>query len=183
MEPVSPELVLVDPALANSVRSRLRPPDGHGGARRDLVEVSRRASLARRSAEILAGARPHRVVKPSPLAGSQQAAATCGTRRRRCGRRTRHRSTDRSSHRAGRNAGGRRHDGRRPSSLTSAPEDPSVERRPACPHSTTTGEQAKPRAKPQRFAWAPTAGASGYHVELFLGSSRVFDEPTRSVRR
>ena len=38
-------------------------------------------------------------------------------------------------------------------------------------------EPAPPRksaGSPRRFAWAPVASASGYHVEIFSGSSRVF---------
>ena len=32
--------------------------------------------------------------------------------------------------------------------------------------------------QPRRFAWAPTAGASGYHVELFRGPAMVFSKNT-----
>jgi hypothetical protein len=31
----------------------------------------------------------------------------------------------------------------------------------------------------QRFAWAPVAGATGYHVELFKGSTLIFRDATR----
>jgi hypothetical protein len=34
------------------------------------------------------------------------------------------------------------------------------------------------RREPRRFAWAPTQGASGYHVELFRGDTRVFAADT-----
>ena len=36
------------------------------------------------------------------------------------------------------------------------------------------GRQPTSAAAPRRFAWAPVANASGYHVEFFRGSSRVF---------
>jgi hypothetical protein len=36
----------------------------------------------------------------------------------------------------------------------------------------------RPRIEPQRFAWAPVADASGYHVELFRGSKKVFAADT-----
>lgn len=45
---------------------------------------------------------------------------------------------------------------------------PSSSRRP--------GERQAPQ--PRRFAWAPAADASGYHIELFRGSSRVFSTDT-----
>jgi hypothetical protein len=32
---------------------------------------------------------------------------------------------------------------------------------------------------PRRFAWAPADGASGYHVEFFLGKSLVFAADTK----
>jgi hypothetical protein len=50
--------------------------------------------------------------------------------------------------------------------------------------STKRGRATAPgRAKVQasarrRFAWAPTAGASGYHVEFFRGGERVFSGDT-----
>jgi hypothetical protein len=45
---------------------------------------------------------------------------------------------------------------------------PSSNRRP--------GDRQAPQ--PRRFAWAPAAGASGYHIELFRGSSKVFSTDT-----
>ncbi len=32
--------------------------------------------------------------------------------------------------------------------------------------------------EPRRFAWAPVAGAIGYHVELFKGTNRVLAKET-----
>ena len=43
---------------------------------------------------------------------------------------------------------------------------------------TAPTRQTNPAA-PRRFAWAPVEGASGYHVEFFRGSARVFSADTR----
>jgi hypothetical protein len=45
---------------------------------------------------------------------------------------------------------------------------------------SAAGEPPATGARPagRRFAWAPTAGSTGYHVELFRGSTRVFAEDT-----
>jgi hypothetical protein len=51
------------------------------------------------------------------------------------------------------------------------PKRPSVRiRRPPVP------SEARPET--QRFAWAPTPSATGYHVELFRGAARVFAADT-----
>jgi hypothetical protein len=53
------------------------------------------------------------------------------------------------------------------------------------PSSPTTASRRPPdttrklfRATDRRFAWAPVPGASGYHVEFFRGSARVFADET-----
>lgn len=40
------------------------------------------------------------------------------------------------------------------------------------------GTKAPAAVAPRRFAWAPVAGATGYHVELFRGPNRVFATET-----
>jgi len=189
MEPVSPELVLVDPALAGRVRSRLRQPDDTLARVETLVQASRRASLARRSAEIT---RPPitRAVDPSrPLArtprrsaalagavaaGTLVVALLIGVRIELGGTSAGADTTviDRAP-------------------VTSAPEAPSggantqpapVRPRPAnkpSPQPAPVRPRPASKPSPQRFAWAPTAGASAYHVELFLDSSRVFEADTK----
>jgi hypothetical protein len=42
-----------------------------------------------------------------------------------------------------------------------------------------TPTPARVRAEPQRFAWAPVTDASGYHVELFRQQVKVFAADTR----
>ena len=63
---------------------------------------------------------------------------------------------------------------------------PVVSRPPvASPQSTPTRAPRKPAgrvAAPRVFAWAPTANASGYHVELYRGTSRVFAADTTDAR-
>ena len=50
---------------------------------------------------------------------------------------------------------------------------------PATAPPTRRATTKKPfRATDRRFAWAPVPGASGYHVEFFRGSARVFADET-----
>jgi len=47
------------------------------------------------------------------------------------------------------------------------------------PARSSSGRQRAGQApQPRRFAWAPAADATGYHVELFRGASRVFSADT-----
>ena len=173
MEPVSPELVLVDPELAGRARSRLSQPVDTMARVDALVLASRRASLARSSAEI-----PRRpatfVVEP------RREIARTGPRRS---------ATIAGAVAAGTLAvallvGVRIELGGTPAGAdttvidqapaTSVPEASSAETLPAPVRPRPAREP-----RPQRFAWAPTAGASAYHVELFLGSSRVFEADTK----
>ncbi len=68
------------------------------------------------------------------------------------------------------------------SSVPAVPSAPAV-KKPA----PTTTPKPKPRTKPRatapdsagrRFAWAPTVGASAYHVEFFRGPTLVFARET-----
>lgn len=71
--------------------------------------------------------------------------------------------------------------GRTPASA----ETPAVEEAPPVARTGAPAPQPARTAAPQarRFAWAPTPGATGYHVELFRGSVLVFskDTPTPQV--
>lgn len=63
-----------------------------------------------------------------------------------------------------------------PVSRASAPPAPA--RHGNTPRSSGRSRPTK-AAAPQRFAWAPVAGASGYHVEFFRGRSLVFSTDTK----
>ena len=191
MESVSPELVLVDPALAERSRSRLPHPADTLARIDDLVAASRLVSLARRSVEI-----PVRTASPrsEPIervprvrrrrtaafagglaAGALVVALLVGVR------------VDLNGGRAGADTA--------PvvvppvvvePSAPTVPSAPTAPPAPTVPQNTVPTKPAWPparprasRPEPQRFAWAPAAGASAYHVELFRGSSKVFEADTR----
>ena len=175
MEPVSPELVLVDPALGDRARSRLAQPLDTVARVDALVHASRRAALARHSAEVPPRPAP-RVVMPRrriPRTGQRRSAALVG-------------AVAAGAVVAAMLIGVRIELGGTPAGAdttvvvtapdSSAPEPPSggTVPKPAAPV-----PRPATRPQPQRFAWAPTTGASAYHVELFLGSSRVFAADTK----
>lgn len=174
---LSPELALVDVALARHARMRLPAPDDTLARLDALIETSRIASLARRSME-LPGGRASDVVE--------------ATRRiRRVGHRRR------TAFAGGIAAGalvfalllGVRIDLRGSPAGADSTSSDEVPAATVPPASTSEGETVPqpridpaPRAtgpEPQRFAWAPVPDASGYHVELFRGSSKVFEAETR----
>jgi hypothetical protein len=57
-------------------------------------------------------------------------------------------------------------------------------RKPATPRTRPNRKAAPSKPKgvegPRRFAWAPVAGSSGYHVEFFRGSSLIYSADTKS---
>jgi len=176
MEPVSPELVLVDPELAVRARPRLPLTEDTVARVEALVQGSRRASLARHSAEIPPRPAP-RVVETKrriPRTGQRWSAALVG-------------GVSAGVLAAALLVGVRIELGGTPAGadttviatapVQSAPEGPSGGKaaKPAAP----VLPRPATRPEPQRFAWAPTAGASAYHVELFVGSSRVFEANTK----
>jgi hypothetical protein len=64
-------------------------------------------------------------------------------------------------------------------SSSGATGKPRAARNPASDASAPLGRSARPPISiPRLFAWAPADGASGYHVELFRGGSRVFAADT-----
>jgi len=173
VETVSPELVLVDEVLAELCRSGLPEPDNTIARVETLIRTSRMASLARRSMEV-----PR---QPSgDLVESIRHISPTGRRR--------------SAAFAGGLAAvtlvvallfGVRVD----LSGTPAGADSVIDEVPVPPISSTPlAPVEKPRtagrrpstteASPQRFAWAPVKGATAYHVELFRGSSKVFEAGT-----
>jgi hypothetical protein len=60
-----------------------------------------------------------------------------------------------------------------PSPLTARPPVKSA------PPAAATASPNVPAAASRDFVWAPTAGASGYHVELYRGDARVFASDTK----
>ncbi len=184
VEPVSPELALVDEVLAEHCRSQLPEPDNTLARVDALIQTSRMASLARRSMEVPRGPSADRVESTRHIA-------------RRPARR-------RSAAFAGGLAAGtlvvallvgvRVDLGVTPAGADSVVVDevpaPPVSSTPLVPVEKTRKPVDKPRnadrrprttkSSPQRFAWAPSPGASGYHIELFRRSSKVFEADTTS---
>jgi hypothetical protein len=184
-ERLSPELVLVDPTLAELARSQLADPDD---------TVARLEALARESA-ILAAAR--RLAELDSLGGQEG----------------RSRSRNRGRHPVlaigfatasltmalvlGMSAG----PGGAPTAIETGVEAdvPAVAAPAFTPPAPAppVAKPSKPTAKPNKptrprnrtpavsrpvarpFAWAPAPGASGYHVELFRGDERVFAARTK----
>ena len=62
-------------------------------------------------------------------------------------------------------------------SVPNTPTGPTKTKTKTEPASVPPRPAIKP--EPQRFAWAPAPDASAYHVELFVGSSRVFEADTK----
>jgi hypothetical protein len=65
-----------------------------------------------------------------------------------------------------------------------APTDATPAQRPGKPREqgVSSPPQRRGGASGERFAWAPVDGATGYHVELFSGSSLVFATETRDAQ-
>ena len=169
---VTPELVLVDPLLSERARAQLMPPDDTLARLQYLIAISRMASLAqcipeselRRSATVSTtrrtGTRHRRsmIVSGSAAAGVLAMALLLGVR----------------VHLTGGPA----------EADTVVVDTPIVDFVPdALVAPNPTAGRARGRdplaAVSQRFAWAPAPGASGYHVELFRGASKIFETDTR----
>jgi hypothetical protein len=186
-EVTSPELALVDPELARRARARL-PNPGENEALARIASQLQRLPAAERSVEAAAeagwGRRRPRRRWSTPLAVGVAVVAVFLL-------------TDLHVE-----------FGRTPASAdTAALEEPEptaptptapAEPDSSGPATTTTVDvpapappagrpRARPRSRPepQRFAWAPTANADGYHVELFRQQVKVFatntERPTATV--
>lgn len=155
-EAISPELVLVDPELSRAARSRLPDPGAEASRRRDRdVRSVRVPSPAWVPDELpeLAGQQTSRRLLVGVAAVTMLALLVFDVRVE---------------------------VGEAPASATealetAAPEPPAVSL-PAKPRSANTAPPSRSRPAPtvRRFAWAPTARASGYYIEFFRGGTRVY---------
>jgi hypothetical protein len=181
-ETVSPELVLVDPGLAARAREQVDDPDdtlsrvraravsaGDAGSHAsmlddDIAQAVRRLaeSALDGQAQESAAQRPRRVRRPVTVAAAVSAMFALALA-----------VADRQLESA---------DAPATAETTAAVEAPATADlggSGAELGSSAGATGTAPAPAPRRFAWAPTEGASGYHVELFRGTSRVFAEDTR----
>jgi hypothetical protein len=176
-EPLSPELVLVDPVIAEYART-WHPAPGDTIRRIEKLVQARRLAAARREQTLVAAPMPapreerpsrhvaHRRGRSSVLAGGVIAgivgtALLVGVR------------VDVSGNRAGADTIGVASQATTP--VVVPPKQP---KRPRTSRPTRTQPATAARPAARRFAWAPTQGASAYHVELFRGDTRVFAADT-----
>jgi hypothetical protein len=180
-EVTSPELALVDPELAARARARLPNPGEHEALARIAAQLQRQPSATRSLDEAATEAgwarRPSRLWATPLAVGAALVAVFLLTDLR-------------------------VEFGKTPASADTAaleepePTDPTptptADPEPSGPTPTTTVDVPAPapspgrsgarrgaRPEPQRFAWAPTANADGYHVELFRQQVKVFATNTR----
>jgi hypothetical protein len=179
-EVTSPELALVDPELAERARARL-PNPGESEALARIASQLQRQPAAERALEPEAesGWAPRRASRrwavPLAVGASLVAVFLLTDLRVEFGRTPAAADTSALEE---------------PEPTDPTPTAPAAQE-PTGPASTTTVETPAPgpapsrprtrtrvRQKPQRFAWAPTANAGGYHIELFRGQVKVFATDT-----
>jgi hypothetical protein len=171
---ISPELALVDPELARRARALLTEPESTLERLDAARAASRIASAQRRLQALPPGEEPRRR-RLRPTGSRSWAVAALGVT---------------ASLLIGASLAGVRVDLR--GSPASA-EGPAVELpRAPSPTGTTGADRTAPTGsrrsrttvtarQPHRFAWAPAAGASSYHFELFRGRSKVFEADTEGA--
>ena len=170
-ETISPELVLVDPALAVSARARLPEPNAAASqVRLDSTRQENQSSerlialanaalaipdepgtagvRARRSWRLLAGAAAVTAVSLLLFDVRVQVGETPASAERSVGR------------------------------VSAAPPTSVTSKAPGAKSHARPSRGIVARAKSRRFVWAPVVGTSGYHVEFFRGAVRVFSTHT-----
>jgi hypothetical protein len=178
VELVSPELALVDPELAGRARERLPNPGEKEALARIAAQLGRTDQPTRPPATraALRSPRRHRHTRwaaPVAVATALVTLLLLTDVRVEIGKTLASAGTASSV-----------------DPDTSAPEASVPETSVPAPRPTPTGQARRPvdthrqapqrtRPEPQRFAWAPSPGADGYHVELFRGDERIFASEAR----
>jgi hypothetical protein len=150
---ISPELVLVDPALAATARALLPEPGALVPRDPGRVAVPLRPIRPRASAPAARWDTSRRVLVA--VAGVTMVVLLLFDVRVEVGQ---------------------RQASAEPQASGVAPTTPPIQR----PRTAGARPGAQKSSKPteRKFAWAPVAGATGYHVEFFRGHSRVFTQDT-----
>ncbi|CAN5185279.1 hypothetical protein BH20ACT13_BH20ACT13_20620 [soil metagenome] len=171
---VSPELVLVDPVLADWARSQLGVASDTLAYVDVLVDASRRASLARRSMDLPARRFPDESESKNRLSRGRLRSAgvaggvACALAVALLAVQVKLPGTSAETD----NAASEAPAAQSLPKTSNADEEPVVQ-----PRADPTPPATRPQ--PQRFAWAPAPGATAYHVELFRGSAKVFEADTQ----
>jgi len=190
---VSPELALIDHAFAESARATLPKPDDTL-ARVELLVRANRISAARErpatapgaaaaTSEKIPEAAPARPIRPATpsqrrshrrtaaIAGGAAAAVLAGPLL--VGVRV-----DLQGNPAGADTASI---GEPPVATTQSSRPPKVSTQVPRPtkHPRPSHPRAREATSPRRFVWAPAAGATGYHIELFRGRAPVYAADTK----
>jgi hypothetical protein len=178
-EPVSPELVLVDPELARLERARPeRPGPFRPGARLMPAETTAIDPIAGRPAVSALPASPRTLTTPvrSPVAPPESSSIRSGQWIWLVATAALALAFFGVQHRLDGDSPPLRADGGPMMTTRPSKPPPSVSpfaSRPKQPNRTST---------PRRFVWPPVEGAKGYEMQLFRGSRRVFAHRTRQPR-
>jgi hypothetical protein len=183
---ISPELVLVDERLAELVRARLHPPSDtlarlESIASRNPIELDTRGLDAGRPAEpetLVDRPRGARALLVRGRVAAVAVVMALGILALHPPSTSEHGSTSSTTAVQSVRAPSVGHAPARPSKADAAgPGAPTRHEKPAA---TSRVARERPQSS-EHFAWAPVEGATGYHVELFSGSSLVFETETRSA--
>lgn len=173
---VSPELALVDPVLAEWARSQLGDSDNTLDRLQVLVDASRRTSLANRATETRLRRFPNLSESRERVSRRQGRFAVFAGGFALAGVFAVAMLLAVHAYVRGTPAGA---DMAAIDELLvqSVPRTNAEDETFTRPRADQTTAVTKPA--PQRFAWAPSPGATAYHFELFRGSTKVFDADTQ----